>query len=139
MEQTGMVIAGGYLAVMAVIDHRYKKIPVMPGVVCMVFVALAQVVAGSPVREWLPGVGIGLFLLIVSRMSRGSIGAGDGLVYLVTGLALGFFRNLELLVISLLFASLAGLGLMVFRKVGRKYAMPFVPFTAVAYGMVLMI
>lgn len=139
MEWAGMVIAGGYLAVMAVIDHRHREIPVAPGAACMVFIALAQFVAGTPAGEWLPGAGIGIFLFVISRLSRGGVGSGDALVYLVTGLALGFPRNLELLILSLVLAALTGLVLLVFRRVGRKHEMPFVPFTAVAYGVVLML
>jgi len=78
-------------------------------------------------------------LYIVSKLSRGSIGEGDALVYMVTGVSVGFFRNFELLVLSLFFASMTGLFLLVTRKVGRKYAMPFIPFTAVAYGVVMML
>lgn len=139
MEKSGILIAGIYLAVMAVIDRRQKKIPIAPGVVCIVFIVLAQIVAENRVGGWLPGIWIGVFLLIVSKLSRGGIGEGDAMVYFVTGLALGFFRNLELLMLSLIFAAMTGLVMLVVKKVGRKYTLPFVPFTAVAYGMVLLL
>lgn len=137
MGNTGILIAGIYLAVMAVIDRRHKKIPVIPGVVCMVFIIPAQIMAGKPMAGWLPGILIGILLFLISKLSRGEVGQGDALVYLVTGLALGFFKNLELFMLSLFFAAMVGLVLLVLRRVGRKHAMPFIPFTAVAYGIVL--
>ncbi|MCH5251555.1 MAG: hypothetical protein J1F22_01160 [Lachnospiraceae bacterium] len=139
MNQMLILLAGIYLAVMAVLDRKYKKIPVIPGVVCLVFVILGQFVAGQSVLHWLPGVFIGAFLYAVSRTSGGSIGEGDAIVYLVTGATLGFYRNLELLMLSLMLAAMMSLVLLVIKKVGRRYALPFIPFTAVAYGMVVLL
>ena len=84
------------------------------------------------------GVGVGIFIYAVSRISRGGIGAADGLVYAVTGVCLGFYGNIELLLISLLMAAFVGGALMIIKKVGRKYRMPFVPFTLAGYVLVMM-
>ena len=139
MEVIIMGITGGYLAVMAVIDRRRKEIPVIPGIFCLVVLALAQIVNGKGWIHWVPGLLIGLFLYLVSKVTRGAIGEGDALVYLLTGIALGFFRNLELLIRSLFLASIVSGFLLVFCRVGKKYRVPFVPFTALAYGMVMLI
>lgn len=139
MEEAGNLIAGIYLAVMAVIDRKQKAVPIIPGVVCIVFIILAQIVAGKNPGEWLPGILVGIFLFMVSRLSRGEIGQGDALVYLVSGLALGFYRTLELLMLSLFLAAMTGLALLVIRRVGRKHTMPFIPFTAIAYGVVFIL
>lgn len=133
------MITGSYLAVMAVIDRRRKRIPVLPGIICLIAVILGQIIQGTVWHEWLPGVLIGLFLYAVSKATRGAVGEGDALVYLLTGVSLGFFRNLELLVCSLFLASIVSGFLLIFRRVGRKYRIPFVPFTAVAYGMVMLV
>lgn len=139
MEVIIMGITGSYLAVMAVIDRRRKEIPVIPGIFCLVVLALAQIVNGKGWIHWVPGLLIGLFLYLVSKVTRGAIGEGDALVYLLTGIALGFFRNLELLICSLFLASIVSGFLLVFCRVGKKYRVPFVPFTALAYGMVMLI
>lgn len=139
MEKIVLVIAGIYLGIMAVIDRRRNEIPIIPGLVCMVLIILVQIAGGNRLSAWLPGAGIGAFLFLVGKLSRGGIGEGDALVYVITGITLGFWENLELLIMSLTFASMAGLILLVFRRVGRKHAMPFVPFTAVAYGVMLII
>ena len=105
------LITGIYLSVMAVIDHRLQKIPVLPGV----------------------------FLYLMSKATRGAIGEGDALVYLMTGVTLGFFGNIELLTLSLFFSAIVSVFLLVFRKVGKKKRIPFVPFTAIAYGVVMVL
>lgn len=133
------MITGGYLAVMAVIDRRKKEIPVLPGVICLIVLVLAQIINCESWSHWLPGILVGLFLYLVSKVTRGAVGEGDALVYLLTGVSLGFFRNLELLVCSLFLSALVSVFLLVFRRVGKKYRIPFVPFTALAYGMVMLI
>lgn len=139
METVIIVLTSMYLVIMAVIDRKRKEIPVIPGVIVLFFVIMAQLIKGDKWSMWLPGIAVGLLLYIISKLSRGSIGEGDALVYMITGAAIGFFRNFELLVLSLFLASIAGAFLMLTKGVGRKHAMPFVPFTAVAYGVVMML
>lgn len=137
MERVNLVIVGIYLMVMAVIDRRTKQIPVWPGVACMAVIALVSMLGGTDWKHCQPGILVGVFLYAVSRVSRGRVGAGDALVYAVTGMALGFSRNVELLAASLFLASIAALVLVTVRRVGRNYAMPFVPFTAAAFVIVV--
>ena len=111
------LITGIYLSVMAVIDHRLQKIPVLPGVIGILVIVLARVVDGD-FWKWMPG---------------------DALVYLMTGVTLGFFGNIELLTLSLFFSAIVSVFLLVFRKVGKKKRIPFVPFTAIAYGVVMVL
>lgn len=139
MEVVITVITGIYLAVMAVIDRRRKEIPVLPGIVCILAVVLAQILNHMGWLYWLSGLLVGVFLYLVSKLTRGAVGEGDALVYLLTGAALGFFRNLELLMLSLFFSSIVAGFFILFRRVGRKYKIPFVPFTAIAYGVVMIL
>ena len=44
MEMIITAITGSYLAIMAVIDRRRKEIPVLPGVLCLILLVLAQFV-----------------------------------------------------------------------------------------------
>ena len=116
------LITGIYLSVMAVIDHRLQKIPVLPGVIGILVIVLARVVDGD-FWKWMPG----------------AVGEGDALVYLMTGVTLGFFGNIELLTLSLFFSAIVSVFLLAFRKVGKKKRIPFVPFTAIAYGVVMVL
>ena len=80
-----------------------------------------------------------VFLYLMSKATRGAVGEGDALVYLMTGVTLGFFGNIELLTLSLFFSAIVSVFLLVFRKVGKKKRIPFVPFTAIAYGVVMVL
>lgn len=133
MDRACYIITALYLVVMAVFDKRTKKIPVWPGFACMVIISCMQLFFGREWSGWLPGIIVGIFIYFISRISRGRVGTGDAIVYTVTGLALGLFRNLELFMTSLFFASAAALVLIVVRRVGKNYALPFIPFTAVAF------
>lgn len=126
-----------YLVIMAVTDIKKKAIPLLPGVIVLFIISVAVLVCTDNFVLTLTGAGVGLFLYAVSRLSRGGIGEADALVYVITGVCLGFYHNLELLVISLLMAAFFGGILMIVKKVGRKYRMPFVPFTLAGYILVL--
>ena len=65
------LITGIYLSVMAVIDHRLQKIPVLPGVIGILVIVLARVVDGD-FWKWMPGVAVGVFLYLMSKATRGA-------------------------------------------------------------------
>lgn len=126
-----------YLLVMTIIDCKKKSIPILPGIILLITISVVRLVMGvSPVTVML-GICVGAVLFGISRISKGEIGEGDGLVYAVTGAAVGIIKNCELLLVSLVLAAFVGVILMVFKKVGRKYKLPFVPFTLVSYGIVV--
>ncbi len=139
MKMITMWITGIYLIVMAVFDRRRKEIPLLPGILCFPVLAGVQIING---KGWLflcSGLVVGIILYLLSKATEGAIGEGDALVYLLTGIALGFFRNVELLLCSLVLASFVSGFLLVFRRVGKKYRIPFIPFTTVAYGVVILL
>ena len=55
------------------------------------------------------GIAVGVCLLLLSGLTRQSIGMGDGFLFCVTGVYLGGSKNLELLMMSLFYASLFAL------------------------------
>lgn len=139
IETLLVVVVGIYLSVMAVIDGRKKRIPVLPGAVCLVCIIAGQIVNRIGWQFWISGMSVGVILFAVSKASRGAIGEGDAYVYILTGALLGIVKNMELLFISLFLCSLVSLGLIVFRRVGRQYKIAFVPFVAIAYGVVVIV
>ena len=128
-------LVGVYLIVMSVLDFWKRQIPVLPGVICIGVVSGCQFFLGTSWKNWVPGAILGALLFLICKLSRESIGSGDALIYVVTGLCLGFMKNLDLLVLSLFMAAVIGGTLLLFGRVGKKYAMPFIPFTAVSYGV----
>ncbi len=91
------------------------------------------------IGQILLGMGIGGGLLIVSLLSKGGIGAGDGMVVLISGIYLGVRENCFLLLLALLVSSLYSGVLWIGKKVDRKQKIPFIPFLLVGYIMRLVL
>ena len=98
---------------------------------------LAGTAAGTARAVWerglllaLMGLLPGCVLFAVSFATRGGIGKGDAYLYLAVGSLLGLWNCLTVLFAALLLASCYGIFLMKVRKKGRKYKIPFAPFTA---------
>lgn len=83
------------------------------------------------------GVMVGIAMILLSKLTQGKIGIGDGLLLCVTGLLLGFWSNMELLAIALFVASVLSIVLLALRLVNRKHSIPFVPFLFVAYLIIV--
>lgn len=80
---------------------------------------------------------IGILMLLVSLITKGQIGTGDGIIFCITGLGLGFWNNLWLLMLSLFMAGIFSGILWMLKRVGRKSEIPFVPFILISYLGVL--
>ncbi len=93
----------------------------------------------SPV-SLIGGASLGAVMMLLSRVSGGSLGMGDGIFFLISGIYLGFWRNLMLLCAALLLCSGAGLYCIVRgRATGRdcrKKRLPFLVFALIP-GIVL--
>ena len=129
-----------YLAINSFTDIKKKKISV---VVSLIFFVIGVVVSiinkEKSLISILGGVGIGFILLLVGKFSRESVGIGDGLIFLVTGLYLGFTRNIVLLLYGLIFCALVSIILITFKKLKLKDKIPFAPFVLVAYISMLLL
>ncbi len=117
------------LGISSIIDIRYREVK-MRLLVLFGAIGVILYLVGKPVSfiEELGGVLIGVFLLIVNRITRGAIGIGDALLIIVTGLFLGFEKNITMLLLGLLLAAVWAGILLTLKKVNGKYEIPFVPF-----------
>ena len=79
------------------------------------------------------GIGLGIGLLAVAFFSREAIGFGDGLLFCVTGIYLGFWGNLRLLLTGTLCCALIQAVGLLFRRARMKDRVPLVPFLLLAF------
>ncbi|MEG0961343.1 MAG: type IV prepilin peptidase [Lachnospiraceae bacterium] len=84
------------------------------------------------------GMLLGAGMILISMLSRGNVGLGDGILLIITGIYLGGNENLELLCIGLALAGCWSLGLLFFGKKGKKDKIAFAPFLLIAYVTMLM-
>lgn len=118
-------------------DWRRKMIPVWLYVAAGVSGLLCRLLFSEElmVVELFSGASVGLGLLGISVMTEGAVGDGDGWFFVVTGILLGFWKNLALLFYGLLACCTGSCFLIVWRYVWgegtgsvRKYQFAFVPF-----------
>jgi leader peptidase (prepilin peptidase)/N-methyltransferase len=67
----------------------------------------------------------------------GGVGLADGMILIVSGIFLGFEKNLEVFVAGLFLVGITSLFLSVIKKKGRTYRIPFAPFLLVGYLFVM--
>ncbi len=79
------------------------------------------------------GLATGLVLLLLGKLLKGQIGAGDGIILCITGFCLGFHDNLNLLFYGLTISAFVSLALLLLKRAGRKDTIPFIPFLFLSY------
>ena len=63
---------------------------------------------------------------------------GDGAVFMLTGLYLGWKENLLLMFLSFSMAGVFGLALLLAKRIRADDRLPFVPFLFLAYSLMVM-
>lgn len=79
------------------------------------------------------GIVPGLIFLLLSHLTKEAIGYGDGIFMVTAGIQLGGEKLLGILLVALLISAVFSLILLVFRRAGRKTAIPFIPFLAAGF------
>lgn len=128
-----------FMAVAAYQDWKEKQINVCIFLVAaFVGIVLRVGVQEESVWSMLEGVAVGIVILLLAWLTGGSVGAGDGLMFMVSGIFLEFWENINLLMTSFTIAGVVALFMIAVKKKGRKYRLPFVPFMLVAYLLQLL-
>ena len=88
------------------------------------------------------GVSVGVLILIIAGITRGQIGLGDAIFFVITGIAIGGYRNILLCAGGMLAGALYGLIVHMIRFIRGKsvkgYSFAFIPLLA-PIGMVILI
>jgi len=123
-----------FLIILALLDIRENKIPVIACVLAIVISCLFTVLELAFTEASFLDVVIrtvpGLMAILIAVVSRNAIGLGDGLMLLTIGMLLGVKRTIIVIMIALFLGCIFSVGLMIFKKVNGKYELPFVPFIA---------
>ena len=83
--------------------------------------------------EIISGMALGLFCLIISKITGEAVGYGDGLVILVIGVCLGIQGAVITLCMSFVIMMVLAIFLLIEKGFGYNAALPFVPCIFVAY------
>lgn len=130
------VILSLWLGILAVLDLRWKRIPVWllaVGGIIMTFVAVdqcAQEIKSTTELFWglLPGV-----LLLLMAVATRKAGIADGIVLLLLSMPLDYRECIVSFVLSFLIMSFVSLFLLVLDKVKGNSKLPYLPFLLAGY------
>ena len=78
-----------------------------------------------------------MVMLLVSWVTKESIGAGDGLMLIACGVFMELWITVTLLMIAFGLVGLTALYMIVVKKKGKGYRLPFLPYLLVAYLCIL--
>ncbi|MDE7283697.1 MAG: prepilin peptidase [Lachnospiraceae bacterium] len=127
------------LFICSLFDIRKKELPLM--------ILIAGFLAALGIEMWCIWKGLetvagiaesllpGIFFLLLSFCTREKVGYGDGLLLIILGLFLGFYRCFLVLCFGLIFSSVFALILLLFCKAGKNSRLPLVPFLTIGMGV----
>lgn len=123
-----------FLAVNTVTDIRTKKINIIWSVIFGILGIVVFAAGGD--KEWISlisGIAVGVYLLAFAKMTKESIGLGDGFMVTAAGIWMGGARTLAVLMGGFVAAAVFGLSRICAGKASGKSELAFAPFFTVSY------
>lgn len=124
----------------SITDIKYRKISVISMLIlgiAGVAIAATGIITGQSFFQILKYVLLGsvpgLAMCILSLLSRGSLGMGDGILILMLGICTGIREMSVVLTWAFLLASVWAMGMLVIKKKNRYDSFPFVPFITIGF------
>ena len=117
------------LVIEALKDFRKKEVNI-PVLGILVVAAMVMIFLGKDisVSNAIIGLAEGLLLILVSVMTKGQIGIGDGILLAACGLMLGGKDNMVMFFFACLSSAIVSVLIMIIKKADKKTTIPFVPF-----------
>ena len=138
LEKAVVLLAGLFIS--AWIDLK-KEIIYVPLIVCMGIIGVICHIFLQENTIWnlMLGMLFGVILLLGGIWSGEKIGYGDGIVFIMTGIFLGFWGNMFLLMIASILAGVTCTGLLLTHKKCKGEQIVFVPFVFISYVILLIL
>lgn len=122
-----------FLAAAAYEDYKTEKISMILILTGAAISIAAAAINNDNIMQILYGILTGNAVLLIGYASREAVGYGDGLIFIITGIFLGWMNNIILIAGSLLLAAVCSMILMALRIKKRTDRIAFVPFILGAY------
>ena len=127
-----------FLALSSYLDLRYKIVRINWCCWFALFCALYQVgICHIGIGSIVGGAALGGIVWILSYITKEAIGRGDGILLTSLGIGLGFRQGIQIFMLGLFFIMLAGIMLVVIKKISLKERIPFVPFLFLGEAVLL--
>ena len=117
------------LLIEAVTDFKKKEVNIVLPIL-LTAAALAMLILGKDISvlNTLIGIAEGVLLILISVMTKGQIGMGDGILLAACGFMLGGKDNFLMFFFACLCSAVVSGLIMIFKKADKKTKIPFVPF-----------
>lgn len=136
MEMWKFIVLSLWLGILAVLDLRWKRVPVWllaVGGTILTFVSVNWcVLEVKGITELVWGLVPGALLLLMAMTTK-KAGIADGIVLLLLSLSLDYRECICSFVLSFLIMSFVSLLLLVLGKVKRNSKLPYLPFLLAGY------
>lgn len=126
-----------YLAVEAGCDWKRKEVSTKRWILMMMILPIASFFMPD-YHYSLTGMAPGIGLILLSIVTRGAVGLGDGMVLMVCGCILDIEAGTALFMTALLLTMPIALWKLIIQKKERSEELAFVPFLLAAYLIVLL-
>lgn len=140
VEKIKWLLLTAFLIWNSITDIKYRKISVISMLVfgiVGVAIGVTEIMAGQSFFQMLKYILLGsvpgLVMCILSLLSRGSLGMGDGVLILILGIYTGIRKMSAVLIWAFLLASVWAIGMLVIKKKNRCDSFPFVPFITIGF------
>lgn len=131
MTESAFIVLLGMLAIW---DYRYRKVALMPLMAALLLGILNFFLYQPfPVNSILMAGGFGMGLCLLSWLTKGAIGMGDGFVSVLIGIYKGVSYFSVCLCIAFFLAALFSLLLLCFKRGAKKERIAFIPFLFFGY------
>ena len=136
----GMIRLGAacaFLWAAAVPDHKTRRIPVWILAVFLAVVIAADLWTGGGLikREYWTGAIPGALFLLLSFVTRGAVGEGDGLCILACGMCIGLYEIVPVLTGALWLSALTGAVTLLTGRSKEERELAFIPLLAAASSL----
>ena len=132
------IVLGIYIAFLAFEDIMKKTIPVSLLLFGILFIPAGLLTEGGESFSFTDnalGIIPGAVLLVISYVSRGQIGIGDGVLVAQVGASLGLEVIVRILTAALMLITVLSAVMLIFGKLKRRSTLPFIPFIFAGYLM----
>ena len=117
------------LIVCAVSDYRKKEIKlIFPMFLAIAAAAMFFLGRDIAVKSVIAGMAEGIVIIVLSQITQGRIGMGDGILLASTGLMLGWKDNLIMFFFACLLSACVSVLILTLKKGDRETKIPFIPF-----------
>lgn len=128
------IVMGVYLLLVAVTDWYKKQIHVAFFVIGIIPILLSCLQMDNiSLTERILGTVSGFVMLLVSVVTGEKLGKGDAILLIITGAAMGLYRNISMLAAALLMIFAYSLVLLIRGRFSKNSKVAFVPFLFLGY------